>query len=129
MWTLNDNGADISWNETRRYCQTLRIGGFSNWRVPSLGELESVFDRGATRTASKISANLREMHVFQPDNGRAPLDYHIAGGILLTTPYIWAMEMDFSRGHPYRKFFRFKEGQWDSSPPDENGLHRALCVR
>jgi hypothetical protein len=129
MWTLKDNGTDINWTDSRRYCQALRTGGFSNWRMPSLNELESVFDGHVTRTAAQPGASLPAMHVYQPDNGTAPLDYHIAGEILLTTPYIWATDGDLSRGHPYHKFLRFKEGKWDSSPPEESGLHRTLCVR
>jgi hypothetical protein len=45
-WTKNDNGADIDWDEAKSYCDGLRSG----WRLPSLHELEAIFDptdRGA----------------------------------------------------------------------------------
>lgn len=31
-----------SWSEARRYCEALNLGGFSDWRLPSIKELSSI---------------------------------------------------------------------------------------
>jgi hypothetical protein len=126
-WLLQDNGVDIDWRQAKNYCASQRTGGFSNWRVPSLKEIESIYDPRATQTIQRPTASLETMHVYEPHPG--PYTFHIAGAISRTTPYLWSSEVDLSRGHTYFKFFRFEVGQWDSSPPEEKSLHRVLCVR
>ena len=44
LWTVADNGRDISWSDARRYPMTLRLGGFSDWRLPTIEELEALAD-------------------------------------------------------------------------------------
>jgi hypothetical protein len=43
-WTAKDNGASVSPNEAGDYCSKLRLGGYSDWRLPSIDELEAIFD-------------------------------------------------------------------------------------
>jgi hypothetical protein len=43
-WTVKDNGAAVSPNEGNNYCSRLRAGGFSDWRLPTIDELEALFD-------------------------------------------------------------------------------------
>ena len=46
LWTRNANlpGKKISWNEAVAYCDTLEYGGFSDWRLPNIEELQSLID-------------------------------------------------------------------------------------
>ncbi len=43
-WTRKDSGSDLSWNQARDYCSSLRTGGFSDWRLPTVDELEALYD-------------------------------------------------------------------------------------
>jgi hypothetical protein len=43
-WTVKDNGSSVSPNEAGNYCRGLRSGGFSDWRLPTIDELEAVYD-------------------------------------------------------------------------------------
>jgi len=45
MWVAKDNGVPINWPDAIKYCKNLRIGGYSDWRMPTLVELTSLFDR------------------------------------------------------------------------------------
>jgi hypothetical protein len=43
-WTVKDNGSSVSPNEASNYCSSLRLGGDSDWRMPTIGELEALYD-------------------------------------------------------------------------------------
>jgi hypothetical protein len=54
MWALKDNGLDVNWEEAINYCRQLQLGGFSDWRLPEIGELEGIYD-GSLRGLRTIS--------------------------------------------------------------------------
>jgi hypothetical protein len=43
-WTSRTNGQTVSWDEASEYCETLEVAGLSDWRLPTIDELESVYD-------------------------------------------------------------------------------------
>jgi uncharacterized membrane protein YgcG len=43
-WTVKDNGSAVSANQASDYCSGLRLGGHSDWRLPTIEELETLFD-------------------------------------------------------------------------------------
>ncbi len=45
MWAAEDNGEDIDWKDAKRYCDDFEGGGYKDWRMPTLDELESLYDR------------------------------------------------------------------------------------
>ena len=47
MWAASDNGIPISWQNGLKYCQNYSGGGHTDWRMPTLAELESLYDPGA----------------------------------------------------------------------------------
>lgn len=42
MWADTDNGADIDWHQAEIFCRTYDIGGYTDWRIPTLKELENL---------------------------------------------------------------------------------------
>lgn len=44
MWTREDNGEDMSWDDANGYCENSTLGGFSDWRLPTIDELEKLYD-------------------------------------------------------------------------------------
>jgi hypothetical protein len=44
MWAAKDNGSPINWRNARSYCQNYSSGGHTNWRMPTLAELASLYD-------------------------------------------------------------------------------------
>ena len=44
MWTKKDNGWAIDWSDAKRYCEELSLGGFADWRVPTIEELKVLDD-------------------------------------------------------------------------------------
>lgn len=56
MWAAQDNGEDVNWEEARKYCQSYGQGGYSDWRLPTQGELVTLFD----------PASLEKYKIFSP---------------------------------------------------------------
>jgi hypothetical protein len=43
-WMVKDNGESVSPNQGHAYCKSLNAGGHSDWRLPTIDELEAVYD-------------------------------------------------------------------------------------
>jgi hypothetical protein len=44
MWAANDNRIPIHWQDALAYCQNYSGGGYTDWRLPTLDELASLYD-------------------------------------------------------------------------------------
>jgi hypothetical protein len=121
IWAEKDNGRDISWKGAMHYCRALRLDGYSDWRLASLSELASIYDR-ASSTARLLDSS----------NGSS-FPYHVKGNLFLTGDE-WSSERRYDdRGHPngYAWYFDFNEGRSNNDPigwPYPFKGMRALCV-
>lgn len=43
LWTTRDNGRDVDWRRALSYCEDLELAGYSDWRLPTLEELEGLY--------------------------------------------------------------------------------------
>ena len=41
MWQKGDNGKEVTFGEAQKYCNTLRLGGHADWRLPKPDERET----------------------------------------------------------------------------------------
>jgi hypothetical protein len=46
MWAAKDNGLDIKWQVAKNYCKYYQGGSYTNWRMPTLNELEELYNSG-----------------------------------------------------------------------------------
>ena len=46
MWSAHDSGKDLDWQAARDYCSNFRGGGYSDWRLPRVKELQSLYQGG-----------------------------------------------------------------------------------
>jgi hypothetical protein len=44
MWATMDNGEPINWTDARSYCQSYSGGDHTDWRMPTLAELKSLYE-------------------------------------------------------------------------------------
>jgi hypothetical protein len=44
MWAREDTGANLTWKDAHKVCADLRLGGFSDWRLPTVRELLTLVD-------------------------------------------------------------------------------------
>jgi hypothetical protein len=116
MWTRKDNGYALRWQPAAEYCRNLQLGGYSDWRLPTIDELKNLYNPAA-RTACGAYGN----SVCQ-----------IKGKIQLTSGVVWSSS---SGGRPqFMRGFYFRgagEPRTHVLELDRRGANydRALCVR
>ena len=89
MWASKDNGESVNWASAVSYCENYRGGGFTDWRLPKMDELEGLYDEDTTQQNAGMPLHLTEL-------------------ITLTACCPWASEtrgikaglIDFSDGYP-----------------------------
>ena len=57
MWTKNANlsGSTVSWYQAIYYCNNLTQGGYSDWRLPNVNELESLINDDEANSATWLN--------------------------------------------------------------------------
>jgi hypothetical protein len=104
-WAKKDNGSDATWSQANEYCRNLRLGGRSDWRLPTIDELWGIFD--------------------QTKAGQQGL--HPKGGIRLSWPGVWSSTQGNNSEEKWA--FSFYNGSRRSSKLGPGNINRALCVR
>jgi len=51
MWATGDNGKDIDFEDAAEYCRSFSAGGFNDWRLPDITELEALYDAKVKNSA------------------------------------------------------------------------------
>jgi hypothetical protein len=111
-WTRNDNGkGSVTWKEANAYCQALQLGGATDWRLPSIDELQRVYDPSVQPEATN------------KPRIRAPLTLSNGG------QFVWSSTP--VSGYLAKWSFNFSQGQKDaiSDSAPAYGNARILCVR
>ncbi len=49
MWANEDNGVNTNWDAAKAYCESYSAGGYTNWRLPTLAELATIFDKNSEK--------------------------------------------------------------------------------
>ncbi len=119
MWTAKDNGQNITWRQAVKYCRKLRVAGHSDWRLPTIDELQGVYDGSGF--------NVPPLH-----KGDVPvLAGKAKGDLLLTGTFEWSSSRVFidRRRTGYAWQFEFPNGRRWHEQLGYNVGKRALCVR
>lgn len=130
MWLRRDNFADVDFDQANQYCRNLTAGGFSDWRLPKIEELQPLVDTENTRTMAPSDEALSlddkpGAHLYPAGNR---WNYKITSRIHLSGPALWTSNPGKSTGHQMTFL------QFIGSPDEERvtsaklGL-RALCTR
>jgi hypothetical protein len=109
MWAKWDNGCDVDWNQASNYCADLRLGGYSNWRLPSTDELAVIVDHTQNRNGWQVKGGIRPTGVYwstTEEKVSVPARYFDVFSFYAPTPGVFA-----------------------SAQPDNSDNTRALCVR
>lgn len=111
MWAKKDNGSDVNWQQATDYCRNLQLAGHVDWRLPTIDELEGIFDRNAYEAVP--GAN---------DFGQG---YHVKGNLQLSG-WQWSSSSGNASAQASRNTFT---GERHSFRHRDAKALRALCVR
>jgi hypothetical protein len=119
MWTKKDNGSDVDWNQASDYCSKLQLAGYNDWRLPSVEELQGIYD-----------PNVSIKSTF--DYG--VVNVHVKGNLKLTGWY-WSSAQGDNPGKPWQTAWSVIFHHDPEERPhkvytlDWSLYMRALCVR
>ena len=103
MWAAKDNGSLINWQTANSYCHSYNIGGHTDWRMPTLAELASLYE----------------------PNTKNKQGYHVNKSIDISAASCWASE---TRDYEAARFnFTYGEVYWLRK--SFSGPSRVLPVR
>jgi len=59
MWAKTDNGENIDWYSAKEYCKNYSGGGYTNWRMPNVRELEGLYRSGTPQSVKNSRVKVR----------------------------------------------------------------------
>jgi uncharacterized protein DUF1566 len=59
MWATTDNGSGVSLSQAKRYCSESTLGGFKDWRLPSIDELQQIFGGSGSQNGRQIKGPIK----------------------------------------------------------------------
>jgi len=107
-WARQDNGTDVHWTQARSYCTSLGLGGYSNWRLPTIEEIAAMYDAGEVNKCGQAEC-------------------HIKAGITLSSDFAWSNSAGKASSEAWG--FDFINGARASLIRTVWISKRALCVR
>ena len=128
MWTQDDNGAALNWEDALAYAESADVAGYDDWRLPTTKELQSLADYSGVFPVIDASVfNLTEL-----TNAVGQTDYPFYWSST-TNPYIEALaaEVDDSDSDSdYVPGYTYAWIQSSGYTPDMDGydLHGAGAV-
>ena len=102
-WAATDNAFGVSWTQASNYCRALTLGGYKDWTLPGIDDLQRLFGGAADQNGHRVRGPIRITGwAWSASPGREPGEQ-------------WALD--------------FGDGGRASVVMGDSGLNRALCVR
>jgi len=117
MWAAKDNGKRINWADAKKYCESYRGGGYTDWRMPTQDELVSLYDRSKPRMVPCDASYDKEVI------------YVVTDLIKITCYSPWAQGIEGTGRKARASMVEFGSGVKGFYPQALETLGRALPVR
>ena len=114
MWAQMDNSGNIAWQDAQLFCENIILSTYSNWRMPTIAELETLFD-----------SSLAGYETICGHKVKCPLP------IELTCGFVWSSDLPTATGgySVEARAFNFKKGYPYTARKTQYRGYRALAVR
>ena len=104
MWQKTAAPNPMNWSSAKQHCENLSLGGYSDWRLPSISELRSIIrgcPKSRTGGACRVTDDCRSRSCWSPsdcfscylDNGPANGCYE-PRGFNGKCPWLWSSSSD-----------------------------------
>ena len=117
MWAGKDNGADVTREQAIDYCRNLSLAGHHDWRLPTIDELQTLYDTGVSIGGTWGPTRSVYWHVKG--------NLHLSGGE--TAGNLTWLTDQTPAGE--EQSFDFSFGRRNYDPVAFGADHRALCMR
>ena len=111
MWTREDNGKSIDFESARAYCERMALAGYSDWRLPTIDELATLFDPAVTYMLEET-----------------PIEVHPKAPIRLASVGIWSSSLAEQPGEAFMYVFDQSGGR-GANRFRNSAFIGALCSR
>ncbi len=114
MWAQTDNMGHINWHDAKLYCENIILSKYNDWRMPTIEELETLFDRSMDAHETICGRKVRSSPQIE-----------------LSCGFVWSSEvLIIPGGYPISAWvYNFSRGYRFSSRMSQNRGYRALPVR
>ena len=113
QWATETSGEDLRWPDAIEYCESLELGRHSDWRLPTMVELEALHDPDADQ-GIRSSFNIDTCCLW---SGESLVDRQAEDGDTIAgEPHMYHWGFMFDGGLEYYAVHIYQDGQ-------------ALCVR
>ena len=97
MWQKATAPGTYTWAQAISYCENLTLGGHSDWRLPTIEELDSIVDYGRVDPAIDTD--------YFPDTGAS--FYWSSTTYAYNTDYAWSMNFIGDGNYNYKHFYNY----------------------
>jgi hypothetical protein len=88
MWQKGDNGKEVTFEEAQNYCKTLRLGGYTDWRLPNPDEPDTaVVVELMMRRHSRDVYAFFDLYWSSDSTVMLPFNYHPSHGKEISRVY------------------------------------------
>jgi formylglycine-generating enzyme required for sulfatase activity len=113
MWAKRDNDRAVTWTEAVAYCRNLRVGPYSDWRLPSAADFLGILNKD------------KGLRCYDPYTQRDICGFNqVATRIMTPQGRVWTTSNDPETGQHFTVSF----GAFGTGPAGAR-KNRALCVR
>jgi hypothetical protein len=88
MWQKGDNGDEVTFDQAKRYCTSLRLGGRDDWRLPNPEQWDAaVVAELKMPLHARLPYARSDLYWSSDPTVLLPFNYRIAYGTVILGPY------------------------------------------
>jgi hypothetical protein len=71
MWAYSDNSESLTWQEAVDYCESFSGGGYEDWRMPKIAELQTLIEAKIQKEGDLINITSNLIWASETDDSKA----------------------------------------------------------